>query len=293
MKENQRWMLIACYAPIVWGAAYYVTKTFLPADSPIWGAAFRALPAGILLLLVSRKLPQGSWWWRSLVLGSLNMGYFFLAVYIAAVLLPSSTAATVMALGPMVMMLFGWILLRDKPKTLAIIGAGLGFAGVALMVSGSQLEINPLGLLVSASAMFSTSFGSVLTKKWSAQYGRPPLMASTSWQLIAGGVALVVVALIVEGKPPQVGLSELGGYVYLSFFATAIAYLAWFGSLRRLSSGTVGLIGLLNPITGVLVGAMLAGEKITLIQAAGIVLVLTGVLLGQNLRQSGPKVSPK
>lgn len=282
MKETQRWTLIACYAPIVFGAAYYVTKEFLPPDYPVWGAAIRALPAGLLLLLFARELPKGSWWWRSVVLGIFNFGYFFLAVYVAAVLLPSSTAATVMALGPMVMMLLAWPILRERPVLFGVIGAALGFIGVTLLVSGSSLAINPIGLLVSASALLSNSFGSILTKKWNERPDSPPIIASTSWQLIAGGLILTVVALLMEGAPPAIGPREAIGFVYLSVFASALAYLAWFGALRRLPAGKVGLVGLLNPITGVVVGALLASEAISLVQAAGIALVLGGVVLGQR-----------
>lgn len=282
MKETQKWTLIACYAPIVFGAAYYVTKEFLPLDSPIWGAAIRALPAGILLLLFARELPTESWWWRSVVLGIFNFGYFFLAVYIAAVLLPSSTAATVMALGPMVMMFLAWPILRERPVLFGIIGAVLGFGGVVLLVSGSELAINPVGLLVSASALLSNSIGSILTKKWNERADSPPIIASTAWQLIGGGTLLAVIAALVEGAPPAIGAREAIGFVYISVFASALAYLAWFGALKRLPAGKVGLIGLLNPITGVVVGAMLASEAITLPQAGGIVLILSGVVLGQR-----------
>ncbi|MRT44920.1 DMT family transporter, partial [Xylella fastidiosa subsp. multiplex] len=63
--------------------------------------------------------------------------------------------------------------------------------------------------------------------------------------------------------------------------ATALAFAAWFAGLRRLPAATVGLVGLLNPVTGVLLGTVVAGEALTLQQAGGLALVLTGVLLGR------------
>ena len=63
--------------------------------SPLWGGLLRALPAGLILLADRRGvLPTGSWWWRSLVLGALNVGGFFVLIYIAGQRLPSSLAAT-------------------------------------------------------------------------------------------------------------------------------------------------------------------------------------------------------
>lgn len=81
---------VTAVAPVAWGSTYVVTRGALPADAPVWGAAFRALPAGLLLLLLVRRLPAGAWWWRSVVLGALNVGGLFVLVYVAAVRLPST-----------------------------------------------------------------------------------------------------------------------------------------------------------------------------------------------------------
>lgn len=63
--------------------------------------------------------------------------------------------------------------------------------------------------------------------------------------------------------------------------ATALAFAAWFAGLRHLPAATVGLVGLLNPVTGVLLGTVIAGEVLTVRQLCGLVLVLAGVLLGR------------
>jgi probable blue pigment (indigoidine) exporter len=104
----------------------------------------------------------------------------------------------------------------------------------------------------------------------------------TSWQLVAGGAVLVVPALAVEGAPPPLTGANLLGFAFVSVVATAVAFVAWFTGLRHLDAGTVGLIGLLNPVTGVVLGLLLAGESLVAHQVLGIVLVLSGVLLGQN-----------
>lgn len=56
----------------------------------------------------------------------------------------------------------------------------------------------------------------------------------------------------------------------------------WFTGLRKLSAGTVGLIGLLNPVTGVLLGTLIAGETLSIRQLCGIALVIAGIVLGQR-----------
>ena len=57
--RHQTDIAITAIAPLIWGSTYYVTTEFLPAGYPITMAALRALPAGLLLLLFARRLPQG------------------------------------------------------------------------------------------------------------------------------------------------------------------------------------------------------------------------------------------
>ena len=71
-----------------------------------------------------------------------------------------------------------------------------------------------------------------------------------------------------------------GTFLYVSVVATAGAFVAWFSGLRHLPAGTVGLIGLLNPVTGALLGTVVAAEVLTARQLGGLALVLTGVVIG-------------
>jgi len=278
MEGNFRWVMITAIAPVAWGTNYFVTNQFLPADFPLYGAAIRALPAGLLLLVLCRKRPHGSWWWKSLVLGTLNVGAFFALIYVAAQLLPTSVASTIMATSPVAMMLLAFGLLAERPQRLHLAGAGIGIAGVCLMVLGGAGAINVLGVLASVTAMTMSSFGYVLAKKWSAGID---VLAVTSWQLIAGGVVLLPVAVAVEGAPPALDGPAILGFGYVTIIATALAFAAWFTGLRHLSAGTVGIIGLLNPVTGVLLGTLIAGDKLGPQQICGLVLVFLGILLGQ------------
>ncbi len=138
-------MLVTAIAPIAWGSSYVVTRQLLPEDSPLWGGLLRALPAGLILLLISRRLPTGSWWWRSLVLGALNVGGFFVLIYIAGQRLPSSLAATLMSTSALVMMLFAWAMLRQRPRVIAVLGALVGLAGVAIMLGFGGGPVDCLG----------------------------------------------------------------------------------------------------------------------------------------------------
>lgn len=282
MTSSWRWVLITAVAPIAWGSTYFVTRQYLPADMPLWGAALRALPAGLVLLVLARKLPIGSWWWRSLVLGVLNFSGFFVLIYLSATLLPSSIASSIMALAPVAMALSGWLVLAERPTAWMGVGAGLGIAGVLLILGAGLAPTNPWGILTSLAALVMSSIGAVLNKAWSRRHGSVPVLASTAWQATAGGLMLLVAAVIWEGAPPVVGPTGIAAFAYISLIATAVASVCWFAGLARLAAGTVGIIGLLNPVTGVLLGTLAGAEQLTWWQLAGIALVLVGILAGQR-----------
>jgi probable blue pigment (indigoidine) exporter len=280
-RASLRWMLVTAVAPIAWGSNYYITRQFLPPDQPLYGAIFRALPAGLLLLALRPLRPRGSWWWRTAVLGTLNVGAFFVLIYVTAQLLPTNVASTIMAMSPMAMMLFAWLILSERARVRSLAGAALGIAGVLVMLATGAGDVDPLGVVASAGAMVMASVGYVLAKKWSAGID---VLALTAWQMIAGALVLLPAATLAEGAPPSLDGAEVLGFAYVSIVATALAFAAWFAGLRHLDAGTVGLLGLLNPVTGVLLGTAIAAEPFGSQQLLGLMLVFGGILLGQPAR---------
>jgi drug/metabolite transporter (DMT)-like permease len=195
--KSWRWVLITAIAPIAWGSTYVVTRNLLPPESPLWGGVLRALPAGLIVLLFARAMPRGSWWWRSLVLGTLNVGGFFVLVYIAGQRLPSSLAATLMSTSAACMLLFAWLLLGRRPRVAAVAGAGIGLSGVVVMLGVDLTGVDPWGVTASLGAMVASSLGFVLTAKWGSEV---PALQMTAWQLVAGSAVLLPVAVLVEGR---------------------------------------------------------------------------------------------
>ncbi|MBA2954710.1 EamA family transporter [Nocardioides sp. MAH-18] len=278
MENRWRTLGLTAVAPIAWGSGYYVTEAYLPPDRPLFGAMVRALPFGLLLLALRPGLPRGVWWWRALLLGTLNIGAFFALIFVAAYRLPGGMAATLTATAPIMVMLVAWLVIGERPRAASLAGAAVGATGVALLVLRSGVVVDPLGVAASFGAVAMSSLGFVLVKRW-----QPPvdLLTFTAWQLVAGGLVLLPIALVVEGAPPPIDLPAVGGFLYLGVAGTLVAYVVWFRGLRRLPAAAVSLVGLLNPVAGTVVGVALAGEAFGAAQAAGLLLVLTGILAGQ------------
>ncbi|MDH2412883.1 DMT family transporter [Nocardioides sp. CER19] len=273
-----KWLGVAAIAPVTWGAGYYVTENYLPPDRPLFGAAVRALPFGLLLLALRPGWLSGSWWWRTALLGALNFSAFFVLIFVAAYRLPGGLASTITATSPIAVMLFAWALAGERPHRASLAAAIVGVGGVALLVLRGGVSADPWGVLASLAAVAVSSLGFILVKTW-----RPPveLATFTAWQLVFGGLLLTPVALAVEGAPPALDGRAAAGFGFLGLLGTVAAYAAWFAGLRRLPAAAVSLVGLLNPVTGTVVGVALAGESFGIVRAVGIVLVLGGALLGQ------------
>lgn len=278
MEGNLRVALTTAVAPVVWGSGYHVTQAYLPPDRPLFGAAVRALPFGLVLLALRPQALRGAWWWRTAALGVLNFSAFFALVFVAAYRLPGGVAATLTATAPLAVMLLAWALAGERPAALSLAAGVVGLTGVGVLVLRGGVVLDPLGVLAALAAVACSSLGFVLVKAW-----RPPvdLMPFTAWQLVFGGAALVPVALLAEGRPPALDAAALGGFAYLGLAGTVLAYVVWFAGLRAVPAAGVSLLGLLNPVTGVVLGATLGHEALTPVQGLGMLLVLGGVLAGQ------------
>ncbi|MEV1143480.1 EamA family transporter, partial [Micromonospora sp. NPDC049799] len=134
MRTRSADILLTAAAPTAWGTTYLVTSQLLPPDRPLWSGAIRALPAGLLLLALTRHRPRGSWWWRSAVLGALNIGAFFPLLFHAAYRLPGGTAAVLGAVQPLIVAGLTMLVLAERPPRRTLIAAVGALAGVGLVV---------------------------------------------------------------------------------------------------------------------------------------------------------------
>jgi probable blue pigment (indigoidine) exporter len=263
---------------MAWGTTYLVTERLLPPDRPVLSATIRALPTGLVLLAATRRLPHGDWWWRAAVLGVCNIGLFFPLLFLGAYRLPGGLASTLQATSPLAVMAFAALVIGERAGTARVAAAAVGILGVALLVLRSPGHLDALGLVGAFGSIVASAFGFVLIKRWT-----PPvdLLTLVSWQLVVGGLVLLPVALVVEGPPPHLDGANVGGFLWLMIAGTGLAYWCWFTGLRAMPAGAVSLIGLVNPVVGTALGVLVAHEAFGWLQAAGMVLVLGGVLAGQ------------
>ncbi|MFE3017535.1 EamA family transporter [Streptomyces sp. NPDC059256] len=271
---------LTALAPVSWGSTYVVTTEFLPPDRPLFTALLRALPAGLLLLAVTRALPRGAWWWKAAVLGALNIGAFFPLLFLAAYRLPGGVAAVVASVGPLFAVGFAALLLSERPTVRTLATAIAATLGVSLVVLQAGAAFDLVGVIAGLAGAASMSAGVVLTKRWGRPDGVGPL-AMTGWQLTAGGMLIAPLALLVEGAPPAFDARGLAGYLYLALINTALAYWLWFRGIERLSATSAILLGPLSPLTATVIGWAALGQALTAVQLVGVTVAFGATLVGQ------------
>lgn len=281
MAVSRADLLLTALAPAIWGSTYIVTTQMLPAGYPMTVAMLRALPAGVLLLLLVRQLPYGLWWLRIFILGALNFSFFWAMLFVAAYRLPGGVAATVGAVQPLIVVFLASAVLGTKLRAVAVVAALTGMIGVALLVLKPNGALDQSGILAALAGAFSMAAGTVLSRYW--QPPVPPL-TFTAWQLTAGGLLLVPVAFWAEPALPPLTLMNWFGFVYLGLIGGAFTYLLWFRGLARLESSVAASLGFLSPLTAVILGWVLLGQQLNLLQMVGMVIVLFSVWLGQRVR---------
>ena len=270
--------LLTALAPAIWGSTYIVTSELLPPDRPFTAALIRTLPAGLLLLLLTRQMPARRHWWRLLVLGALNIGVFQALLFVAAYRLPGGLAAVLGAIQPLLVMLLAWAVDGRSPA-LATLGAAVaGLFGMAVLLLSPQTLFEPVGMAAAALGAASMATGVWLTRRWQLDL---PVLALTGWQLVIGGLMLAPVAWLADAPLPPLSPLEWAAYAYLSLAGALLAYALWFRGVARLPTVAVASLGLLSPLTAVVLGWVLLSQSITGTALVGLVIVLASVFAVQ------------
>ena len=267
-------ILTTAIAPMTWGTTYLVTTELLPADRPLLAGLLRALPAGIALAAITRSRPQGTWWFKTALLGILNIGGFFALLFLAAFRLPGGVAGTLGAIQPLLAAALAAALLGERMRQTVLFAGVLGVTGVGLLVLGAEAKLDAIGVFAGLGGAAAMAMGVVLTKRW----GRPTsLLAFTSWQLIAGGLFLLPLALMVEGVPQTISTANIAGFLWLSSVGTAVAYALWFRGIQILPVAQVTLLGLFSPVIAAIAGWVVLGQSLSPTQFTGMAIVLSSI----------------
>ena len=282
-------LLLTATAPAIWGSTYIVTTELLPPNYPLTVALLRALPAGLLLLLIVRKLPERAWWGRIFILGALNFSILWALLFLAAYRLPGGVAATITSVQPLLVVFLASVFLGSPMRALSVAAAVVGIGGVALLVLTPNAALDAIGIAAAIAAAVSMAFGTVLSRRW-----QPPVSALTftAWQLTAGGLLLLPVALLLEPPLPALTAQNWIGFGWLGLVGAALTYIVWFRGVARLEPSAIAPLAFLSPVTAVILGWALLGQALSAWQVTGIGIVIASIWLSQRGAQPVVRAVP-
>ncbi|KHD36578.1 ABC transporter permease [Clostridium acetobutylicum] len=286
--KNTKDILLTMLAPILWGSTYIITSMLIPINKPIFVALMRGLPIGLILLLYYRQFPKGIWLLKSIILGTLNIGGFFLFLFISAYRLPGGIASILGSVQPIFTIFFSWLFLKENPTKNSFIAVLMTITGVSLLLLKQDVAIDLIGVTSALIGAIFMALGIVLTKYW----GKPDKihnMAFTSWQLFFGSLILIPITFLVEGGIPTLNSSNILGLIILGIFNTGLGYYLWFRGISKLSPTKVSFLGPVNPLTAFLLGFIFLKQTINPVQLLGVIIIIISVYFSQN--KTLPKIN--
>lgn len=276
---------------LFWGLNWPAVKIILEGVSPFalrvigLGSATVLLAGAALATGRSLAVPRRAWGDLA-VAGFLNVAVFNICAVFAQIHLPTSRAAILTFTMPLWAAVFAYFALGERIDGLRSASLTVGAAGLTLLSvpfwPALQDGRMPPGLAFVLGAAIGWAAGTVYLKR------RPlPLdpLVSTVWQVAIGALVPILGVVLVE--TPRVELSDPRVAAALAFhilLPQSLCYLLWFTLLPKVPASTAALGTLLIPVAGVLGSVAILGDRPTVADIAGFVLILAAVATDQLLR---------
>ena len=265
----------------IWGSSFLFMRISAPVLGPAvlieYRVAFAALFLAIVGFVLKKRLDLGSNWKHYLMLGFFNSALPFLLFAFAARTLTASVLSVLNATAPMWGALIGAVWASQKISARTALGLVLGTLGVALLVGFDHATSRPgaaLAVVAALGGAFSYSIASAYARK--ARAIEP--FANAHGSMWAATV-LVIPALAFFPSPGQASIGIVGAALALGVMCTGVAYILYFKLIEDVGTTSALTVTFLNPLFGILWGALFLGEVVGWYTIAGAAIVIGGTAL--------------
>ena len=281
--------LEALFAVMIWGASFIATKIAVGEISPVavvWLRFAMGIPILFLAVLMRKQLafPKGNEWWYFTLLGFLGITFHQWLQSNGLKTAQATTTAWIVSTSPAFIAILAWLVLKEKLNLAQSAGILLAMAGVLAVVSKGDLSTIAVGkfgtygdFLILISAINWAVF-SILSRRGLMVH---PSTRLTFWVMTIGWL-LTSVAFVAGRNYREISLLDVRGWmamVYLGVFSTGLAYIAWFDALSQLPAAQTGAFLFVEPLTSMVVAAIILHEQITLVAVLGGAVILFGIWL--------------
>ncbi|WP_162287814.1 DMT family transporter [Indiicoccus explosivorum] len=281
MKKGIAFLVLAT---MLWGGNYICGRFLADALPPTLLNTIRWAISSVLLwaiLLVKRKsLPLLSMWKEFFILGFFGVFAFSTLVYAGLQSISASSAGMITAGIPVAILLFTPLILKEKISMRAWIGTGISIFGVILLFQGMQGRDTD-DSFTGQFAILLACIAWALYTVYGKYYGRKTDPLTLTAGAAVYGTVLSAFSCIGTVDPQAVHLDAAAilAILYVSTFASVIAYLAWNAGVRVVGAGTAAPFINLLPVWTVVFGLVLLNEELAVLTLAGGIITITGALL--------------
>ena len=290
-------LLLLLLLALFWGYNWVVMKVGIADSGPIVFAALRMVGGALLLalaLIVMRRSLRIAEPWTVVAIGLTQTAA---AQGLIAAALHGGEAGKSAVLNytlPIWVMILSALFLKLRPKSAQWLATGIALAGIATMafVGGKPGSLTPVLFAIAAS--FCWGVGVVLTQSLLNRHPGIDTVVLTTWQMIVGALVLGIVALLVP-EPIHWTTGFVLSLLYNVGPATAVAFLLWFTLQRRIDAHVLSLIVLIVPLVGVVAGSIQLGERPSIPDTIGMILILAAIglmVLTQRKKAPAPITMP-
>ena len=275
--------------PAIWGGTFVAGKVVVGTLSPLMGSFARYVVACVALLvaafILEGGLPKlsGRQWAATFVLGLFGVFAYNLFFMGALAKLPASRAALIIALNPAITIAISALVFKERLGARRWAGVAVALVGVAIVVSKGDFAIFAgggigLGELFMFAAVTSWALYTILGRK--VLGGLTPL-AATNYAALWGTLLLGLAAAPAFGTlhPTQFDWRMIVSLLYLGVLGTAVAFVWYYMSVKKVGASTTSIFNNLVPVFGVAISVLLLGEQLLVSMLIGGAVTIVGVLM--------------
>ncbi|MDN3219518.1 DMT family transporter [Pseudomonas nunensis] len=277
---------------MIWGGTFVAGRFLADSLSPLFAASLRFLFASVALMLflllarVPLVRPSLRQWAQLALLGFFGIFFYNLCFFYGLHYINASRASLIVALNPAVIGLASWLLFKERLSRAKVAGIAICIAGAGMVI----VSRNPQLLAANADAWIGDLliFGCVLSwgvySLFSKELNQTLGPVQTVTYSILLGTAMLWITSALRGELSVDVLISLGpqqwlSLMYLGVLGSALAYIGYYDGIRKIGATRSGVFIALNPLTAVILGALLLGEQLTLAMCLGGGLILAGIYL--------------
>jgi len=285
MRMDERDWSRLVFLSVLWGGTFFFTSVALKELRPLTLVCLRLSIATLILLPVlwinRVRFPVGiAGWWPYVVMALINNVIPFSLLVMGQTYIPGGTAAVVNATTPVFTVLVASAFGEEKLILRRVAGVLLGLCGV-IILKGAEFDINSrqsIGIVLCLGATICFGFSALWAKRKLA--GSPPI-ASATFQLLSGSLMMFVLASIFD-RPWQLqmpGLITWLAILGIASLSTALAFILFFQIITRSGASNVMLVTLLVPVSAILLGYFVLGERIEAREIVGALVIASALLV--------------